>query len=119
MKEYKALLSLYNIGVEEVRGEANGKAYQGLVYSALDNKGAKVGNPFKSSLFGKSVGMNALEKRIEKSAEIIKAKGLKEWSKKVIVAAVKDCKNRPDFEKALAKQGIAVLFIALIHFCRT
>jgi hypothetical protein len=110
LKEYKALLTLYNIGVEEVRGEIKGKEYKGLVYSALNNKGEKVGNPFKSSLFGKSVGIEGLEKRIEKSAEIIKHKGLKERSKQVIAAAMHTCKNRTDFEKILEKQGISVLF---------
>jgi hypothetical protein len=35
-------------------------------------KGEKVGNPFKSSLFGKSVGVESIEKRIKKSAEVIK-----------------------------------------------
>jgi hypothetical protein len=110
LKEYKALLTLYNIGMEEVRGEAKGKPYQGLVYFALDGKGEKVGHPFKSSLFGKTVGMDALGKRIEKSAEVIKSKGLKERSKKIIAATMKTCKNRQDFEKALEKQGISVLF---------
>jgi hypothetical protein len=110
LKEYKALLTLYNIGMEEVRGEAKGKPYAGLVYTALDNKGEKVGHPFKSSLFGKTVGIDALEKRIEKSAEIIKNKGLKERSKKVITTAMKTCKNRQEFEKALEKQGVSVLF---------
>jgi hypothetical protein len=110
LKEYKALLSLYNIGMEEVRGEIHGKPYQGLIYSALDSKGEKTGNPFKSSLFGKTVGIVALEKGIEKSTEIIKDKGLKERSKKVITSAMRTTKNRADFEKALAKQGISVLF---------
>jgi hypothetical protein len=110
LKEYKALLTLYNIGVEEVRGEIKGKEYKGLVYSALNNKGEKVGSPFKSSLFGKSVGIEALEKRIEKSAEVIKDKGLKERSKKVIAATMRTCNNRKNFEKALAKQGVSVLF---------
>jgi hypothetical protein len=110
LKEYRALLTLYNIGMEEVRGEMNGKPYQGLVYFALDSKGKKVGNPFKSSLFGKSVGIEALKKRIEKSTEIIKNKGLKERSKKVLSAAMQTCKSRKDFEKALSKQGVSVLF---------
>jgi hypothetical protein len=110
LKEYRALLTLYNIGMEEVRGEIRGKEYKGLVYSALNNKGEKVGNPFKASLFGKSVGIDALEKRIEKSTELIKQKGLKERSKKVISFAMKSCKNKIDFEKALEKQGISVLF---------
>jgi hypothetical protein len=109
LKEYNALLSLYNISMEEVRGEAKGKPYSGIVYSALDSKGEKAGHPFKSSLFGKSVGYDALQKHIEKSAETIKNKGLKERSKKVIAAAMHTCKTRPDFEKALAKQGISAL----------
>jgi hypothetical protein len=110
LKEYKALLTLYNTGVEEVRGGIKGKEYKGLVYSALNDRGEKVGNPFKSSLFGKSVGMEALEKRIEKSVEIIKSKGLKERSKKVIATAMHTVNNRTDFEKALEKQGVSVLF---------
>jgi hypothetical protein len=110
LKEYKALLTLYNIGMEEIRGEVNGKPYRGIVYSALNDKGKKVGNPFKSSLFGKSVGIEALEKRIEKSAEVIRNKGLKERSKKIIAAVMRGTDNRADFEKILEKQGISVLF---------
>jgi hypothetical protein len=96
--------------MEEVRGEINGKPYHGLVYSALNDKGEKVGNPFKSSLFGKPVGIEALEKRMAKSTEIIKNKGLKERSKGIISAAMQTCKDRKDFEKVLLKQGISVLF---------
>ncbi len=110
LKEYKALLSLYNIGVDEVCGEVKGKKYKGLVYSALDSKGEKVGHPFKSSLFGKSVGMESIEKRIEKSAVIIRDKKLKERSKRVISDAMQKCGNRSGFEKVLEKQGISVLF---------
>ncbi|MDR0573428.1 MAG: relaxase/mobilization nuclease domain-containing protein [Tannerella sp.] len=110
LKEYRALLTLYNTGMEEIRGEVNGKPYRGLVYSALNDNGEKVGMPFKSSLFGKSVGVEALEKRIEKSTEIIKNRGLKERSKKVISAAMRGCGSRSDFERLLAKQGISVLF---------
>ena len=110
LKEYKALLSLYNIGVEEVRGEIKNKEYRGLIYFALNNNGEKVGNPFKSSLFGKSVGIEAIEKQMEKSAEIIKNKGLKERSKKVITDAMRTTVGRADFEKALENRGISVLF---------
>ena len=112
LKEYRALLALYNINVEEVRGEVRGKAYKGLVYSALNEKSEKTGNPFKSSLFGKSVGMDALEKHIEKSAEIIKNRRLKERSKNVITSALRTTNNRADFEKALEKQGISTVFRA-------
>jgi hypothetical protein len=100
--------------MEEVRSPLNplkeGLMYRGLIYFVFNDKGEKVGDPFKSSLFGKSAGIEALEKRIEKSAEIIKNEGLKERSKKVIATAMRTCKNRQDFEKALEKQGISALF---------
>jgi hypothetical protein len=110
LKEYRALLTLYNIGVEEVRGEVKGKPYKGLIYLALDKKGKKVGAPFKSSLFGKSVGIDGLKKRMKKSAEIIKSKRLKERSKQVISTAMQNCHKRKDFEKALEHQWISVIF---------
>jgi hypothetical protein len=51
-----------------------------------------------------------LEKRITKSAEIIKNKGLKERSKSVISAAMQTCKSRKDFEETLSKQGVSAIF---------
>jgi hypothetical protein len=110
LKEYKALLTLYNVNIEEIRGEVRGKEYKGLIYSALNNKGEKIGTPFKSSLFGKSAGIEALEKHIEKSVEIIKNKRRKERSRRIISTVMKTTKNRSDFEKSLQKQGISVLF---------
>ena len=76
--EYRALLSMYNIGLEEVKGEVRGKPYRGLVYSALDKNGNKVGTPLKSSLFGKSVGYDGLENHMGKSGKEIKQQGLRE-----------------------------------------
>jgi hypothetical protein len=110
LKEYRALLTICNIGVEEIRGEIKGKGYKGLIYHALNDAGNKIGAPFKSSLLGKSVGIEALEKRIEKSAEIIKNKKLKERSKRLITAAMRTCQTRKDFEQTLQKQNISVIF---------
>lgn len=50
MGSYNALLSLFNITAEEVKGERNGQTVNGLVYVALDEKGNKASNPFKASL---------------------------------------------------------------------
>ena len=72
--EYRALLSLYNIGL----GEVMGKPYRGLVYSALDKDGNKVGTPLKSSLFAKTVGYDGLENHMVKSGEQIKQQGQRE-----------------------------------------
>jgi hypothetical protein len=110
LKEYKALLSFYKVNVEEVRGEVKDRSYRGLVYSALNDHGEKVGNPLKSTLFGRIVGIESLEKRMEKSVEIIKQKGLKERSKKVIASVMKSHHDRISFEKDLTKNGVTVLF---------
>ena len=39
--EYRALLSLYNVTVEECRGEVRGREYGGFVYSATDDRSEK------------------------------------------------------------------------------
>jgi len=82
MGEYRALLSLYNIHVEETRGKVGGREYHGLVYSATDYKGNKVGNPFKASLFGKSAGYAAIEKRFSLSKKQIAEKKFTEPTKR-------------------------------------
>ena len=86
MGEYRALLSLYNVTVEEVRGEVRGREYHGLVYSATDDAGNKVGNPFKSSLFGKSVGYEAMEKKFAQSKQTIKEKKLSDRTKRTVLS---------------------------------
>ena len=48
-KEFKALLGLFNVTVEEVRKSIDGKICHGLVYAALDEKGRRCGVGIKSS----------------------------------------------------------------------
>ncbi len=99
--EYRALLSLYNIGLEEVKGEVMGKPYRGLVYSALDKDGNKVGTPLKSSLFGKSVGYDGLEKQMVKSGEQIKQQGLRERTRTVVIGAVNTATSESELRAKL------------------
>lgn len=108
--EYKALLSTYNIDVEEVKGEVRGRKYNGLVYSALNDKGEKIGNPFKSSRFGKIVGYDAIHNRIAQSSATIKDKKLKERTKGIVSAAMRMGGTRANFERELSKNNIDVLF---------
>ena len=107
--EYRALLAACNVCAEEVKGEINGRPYQGIVYSATDDKGEKVGNPVKASRIGKSVGYEAMLCRMEKSGKAIKDGKLKERTRK-IVAAMRTARNRPEFERELKRQGIDVVF---------
>ncbi|PXV57115.1 relaxase/mobilization nuclease-like protein [Dysgonomonas alginatilytica] len=108
--EYKALLSLYGITVEEVKGEIRNKPYNGLVYSVITDKGEKVGNPIKASLIGKPVGYDALQKQLEKSKVPLADKQLKERNKRFVSNAMAHCRSRKDFEKLLANDKISVVF---------
>lgn len=108
--EYRALLSLYNIYIEETKGEVRGRVYNGLVYFATDNNGNKTGNPFKSSLFGKSVGYKAIHERCERSKEMIKEKGFREQTKKTVASIIHKEGTRSEFERELKRKGIDVIF---------
>lgn len=88
MGEYRALLSLYGITVEEARGNVHGREYNGLVYSVVDESGNKVGNPFKSSLYGKSVGYEAVQRKFTRSKREIKDRKLAGMTKRTVLAAL-------------------------------
>ncbi|WP_313381431.1 conjugal transfer protein MobB [Proteiniphilum saccharofermentans] len=104
--EYRALLSLYNIGVEEIKGENKGKPYRGLVYSALDSEGNRVGKPLKSSLFGKALGFDGLEKQFGTSKDTIKADSVTARTRAVVSEALNSTRTESEFRAALQKKGI-------------
>lgn len=108
--ELRALLSLYNLALDEVRGNAKGKDYSGLVYSVIDNSGNKVGNPFKSSLFGKSVGYEALLNKAAFSKKNIKEKNLTEPTKNALEYALRRTYDKDEFMKMLKERGIDCVF---------
>ena len=109
MGEYRALLSLYNVTVEEARGMVNGREYHGLVYSATDDAGNKVGNPFKASRIGKSVGYEAVRRRFEYSKAHIRDKRLADMTRKT-VAALGRTYRKEEFTALLKAKGVDVVF---------
>lgn len=106
MGEYRALLSLYNVTVEEARGEVDGREYHGLVYSATDDKGSKVGNPFKASRIGRSAGYKTIEERFTTSKEQIREKDFTVPTKRTVLAALNRTFRRGEFVKMLKEKGI-------------
>ena len=106
MGSYNALLSLFNITAEEVKGERNGQTVNGLVYVALDENGNKVSNPFKASLFGKDAGVVQLQKHLEQSKEKMKANPTRSVLKNTVELAIHTTGNETDFKKQLTEQGI-------------
>lgn len=110
INEYRALLSLYGVTVEEVKGEVKGKSYNGLVYSAIYTNGEKVGNPIKASAIGKSVGYDALQSRLKYSAKYMKENEVFDSPKLIVHSAIGNYTNKQNFLNDLAKNGISVVF---------
>lgn len=102
--EFNALLNLYNVSVEEIKGEANGKTYHGLMYHPMDGNGNRIGTPFKSSKIGKDVGMTALQKKYTAKNNDV--------GKESLIKKIKDVKtiNRKEFTAKLRQENIAVVF---------
>ena len=108
--ELRAILSLYNIDVEETRGMARNREYHGLVYSATDDNGNRVGNPFKASKIGPSVGYDAVQKRFVWSKKQIADKGIAASLKEKILSILAASSNAKDFKSRLQVQGMDVVF---------
>jgi len=70
--ELNAILSAYNLAVEEVKTEFRGKKYDGLVYVPTDDKGGKASTPIHASDIGRGVGYTAILNRIQKSKQTVK-----------------------------------------------
>ena len=70
--ELNAILSKYNLAVEEVKTEFRGKKYDGLVYVPTDDKDNKVSTPIHASDIGRGVGYTAVQNKVQKSKQAIK-----------------------------------------------
>ena len=70
--ELNAILSAYNLTVEEIKTEFRGKKYDGLVYVPTDEKGNKLSTPIHASDIGRGVGYTAVQNKMQKSKQAIK-----------------------------------------------
>lgn len=108
--EYRTLLEMFHVTAEEIKGEYNGKPYNGLIYSVTDEHKNKVGIPIKSSKFGKDVGYDALQKHFEESKVNIEKAKVKEYLKPIISESMKRSRSMDDFRKSLLQSGIGCVF---------
>jgi hypothetical protein len=69
-----------------------------------------MGTPFKSSLFGKQTGYDALQKKFEKSVQIVKEKKIREQLNPVIRNIIGRSRTKKDLESLLKKEKIQVVF---------
>jgi hypothetical protein len=103
--EYRTILEQFNITAEEIKGKRNG-----ILYSVTDEKGNKQGRPFKSSLFGKEAGYDALQKHYENSKLAVEKKNIRKQLRPVIAQAMRRASNINDFRLLLKKESIGVIF---------
>ncbi|WP_353158587.1 conjugal transfer protein MobB [Myroides odoratus] len=109
LTSYNALLSLFNIRAERVEASYNGQTKQGLVYFALNEKGEKVSNSFKASLFGKNASYQELEKHFKASKERLKTLPTKTNLKQTIEVVLNTTNSLLEFKDELLNQGINVV----------
>lgn len=103
---YNALLSLFNITAEEIKGEYNGIPRQGLAYFALNDRGEKASNPFKASLFGKQAGYVQLQQHYTQSKELLKNETSKALLKATIEKSLQAASDEKEFKKRLLERSI-------------
>lgn len=72
----------------------------------LDENGKCIGKPLRSSLFGKSYGIDGLEKHYAKSTETIKSEGLAARTRTLVSASLASASGGDDFRTKLREQGI-------------
>jgi hypothetical protein len=106
---YNALLSLFNITAEEVKGELGGQPRHGLVYFVLNENGEKASHPFKASLFGKNAGLAQLQSHFEHSKERMNGSKVRPILKNTIEIAMHSAGNEAAFKQQLNEQGINVV----------
>ena len=70
--ELNAILTVYNLTVEEIKTEFRGKKYNGLVYVPTNDKGGKISTPIHAPNIGRGVGYTAIQNRMQKSKQAIK-----------------------------------------------
>ena len=106
--EFNAILSKYNLVVEEVKTEFRGKKYDGLVYVPTDDKGGKVSTPIHASDIGRGVGYTAVQNRMQKSKHAIKPL-ISTVRNKVLQTMRTSPNTEKELRQRLEEQGLRVV----------
>ena len=106
--ELNAILSKYNLAVEEVKTEFRGKKYDGLVYVPTDEKGNKAGTPIHASDIGRGVGYTAVQNRMQKSKQNVKLL-IPTVRKKVLQTMRTSPNTEKELRQRLEEQGLRVV----------
>ncbi len=109
--EFSSLLKLFNVWMEECRGEIAGRSYAGIIYGALDEKGRRIGKPIKASRFNSRVGYRALQKEYEKTKRWLRTHSQDlDPTRQAIRTAMQSSQTPEEFAQALRPAAINVVF---------
>ncbi|QUB48348.1 relaxase/mobilization nuclease domain-containing protein [Prevotella nigrescens] len=106
--ELNAILSAYNLTVEEVKTEFRGKKYDGLVYVPTDDKSNKVSTPIHASDIGRGVGYTTVQNRMQKSKQTIKPL-IPTIRNKVLQTMRSSPNTEKELRQRLEEQGLRVV----------
>ena len=105
--ELNAILTVYNLTVEEIKTEFRGKKYDGLVYVPTNDKGGKISTPINASDIGRGVGYTAVQNKMQKSKQAIKPL-ISIIRYKVLQAMRTSPKTEEELRQRLEEQGLRV-----------
>ena len=108
--EFRTLLNLYNVDLEERKGEADGKRWNGIVYTATDERGKWVGTPIKSSALTPKGGYKFLQKQIARNDADIKSEQIKGPIRGTVARAMHRARTQDEFVRLLKADGIDAVF---------
>ena len=108
--EFRTLLELFNVSVEERTGTIDERNYAGIVYGAMTDDGYGIGTPFKSSRIGRDVGYKALQKYYERSKSALKQDGTLDRLRQTVKDAMSPHNTRDEFRRLLKAENIDTIF---------
>ena len=106
--ELNAILSAYNLTVEEIKTEFRGKKYDGLVYVSTNDKGNKISTPIHASDIGRGVGYTAVQNWMQKSKQAIKPL-IPAIRNKVLQTMRTSPQTEEELRQRLEEQGLRVV----------
>ena len=106
--ELDAILSTYNLAVEEIKTEFRGKKYDGLIYVPTDGKGGKISTPINASDIGRGVGYTAVQNTMQKSKQAINPL-IPAIRNKVLQTMRTSPQTEEELQQRLEEQGLRVV----------
>ncbi len=108
LPELNAILRLYNVMADRGKEDTTMYEKKGLVYTALNDKGNKIGTPIKASAFYSKPTLAFLEEKFKQN-EVLRQEHKRSLKTKIDLLLFKGQRDFRSFGNELQKQGIHVV----------